>query len=136
MFWIVRFLITQPEHEAARIAYPPEWFASFVPLAVASITPFVPPSTVMKLRLSMVRQASHNARLILDPVVNRIVIGLPDDPEPCAVSGDVIVPHSPTTVPGPIALPAPQFDAVLKNETALAFAQLLPSPVPAAVWAR
>src|SRR5437868_3469896 len=80
----------------------------------------------------MFRHELQTGWLIFAPGWNSTVIGLPELPDPCTDNVEVIVPQTPTVVPGAIALPTPQFDAVLKNVTPFAFAQLLPSPVPAA----
>ena len=79
----------------------------------------------------MLKHGPQTGWLSFAPEVQETVIGFPAVPDPCAVKLDVIVPHSPTVTPGAIGLPEPQFEAVLKNVAGRAFAQLLPSPVPA-----
>src|SRR6266566_263079 len=117
MFWIVKFLISQLVHAVAVIAVAEEWLARLVPFADDSTIPFGPPSIVTNERLLRSRQL-QTGWLNFAPASKYTVIGLPLVPEPCTVNVDVIVPHNPTTAPGAIGLPEPQFEAVLKNVAA------------------
>src|ERR1700694_3276173 len=97
-----------------------------VPLPVASMIPFEPPSITIQLRLvRSIQPLPQAVLLILAPVSNTIVMGEPLEPDAEGATDEVMVPQRWMVFPAAHVAP----------DSTLAFAQLEPPAAPAAVCA-